>query len=299
MGGTDPGSAREEAERLVATVLAAARLAAASGQGAARAAGLGPLGEMISGVFGHNDRTARPEQPRPEAATTSGPAPSDPASGPAPSDPPTGPVPSDPAGGPAASGPVTGGGTGGFATGGAECCVCPVCRGIAALRDPSPEFAERLATGAGEVAAGVAKLLRAFGEATATTGPPASSGPAKPAGPPPAGPPPAGPAPARGTAQDDEVWREATRTGHDSVPAPERDVWAAATHADARVRPGGATPPADVAGPAGNSDPTPYRSANKAAGTTNAETVERPAAPASRAPEEPGARDADPPGDGN
>src|SRR6266571_9058406 len=28
-----------------------------------------------------------------------------------------------------------------------ECRVCPVCRGIAALRDPSPEFALRVASG--------------------------------------------------------------------------------------------------------------------------------------------------------
>lgn len=63
------------------------------------------------------------------------------------------------AGGPTETGRV------GFATGAAECCICPVCRGIAALRDPSPEFAERLATGAGDLAAGVASLLRAFASA--------------------------------------------------------------------------------------------------------------------------------------
>ena len=41
-------------------------------------------------------------------------------------------------------------------------CVCPVCRTINALRDPSPDFAERLATGAGDLATGVAGVLRAF-----------------------------------------------------------------------------------------------------------------------------------------
>ncbi len=41
-----------------------------------------------------------------------------------------------------------------------ESCDCPVCRAIVALRDPDPEVAERLATGAGELAAGVAGLLR-------------------------------------------------------------------------------------------------------------------------------------------
>ncbi|GAA4253857.1 hypothetical protein GCM10022255_056270 [Dactylosporangium darangshiense] len=54
--------------------------------------------------------------------------------------------------------------TAGFATGSAECCVCPLCKAIAAARDPDPDFAERLATGAGDLAAGVASVLRAFGE---------------------------------------------------------------------------------------------------------------------------------------
>src|SRR6266568_787312 len=43
-----------------------------------------------------------------------------------------------------------------------ECRVCPVCRGIAALRDPSPEFALRVASGATDVANGIAAILRAF-----------------------------------------------------------------------------------------------------------------------------------------
>ncbi|MET8067335.1 hypothetical protein ABZS65_27280, partial [Micromonospora sp. NPDC005313] len=114
MGTTDPGSAREEAERLVATLLAGAKLAAAApGSGA-----WGPLGGILSGVLGHTPTGAG------SAAEPSG--------------------------------------STGFATGSPECCVCPVCRGIAALRDPSPEFAERLATGAGDLAAGVASVLRAF-----------------------------------------------------------------------------------------------------------------------------------------
>jgi hypothetical protein len=53
--------------------------------------------------------------------------------------------------------------TAGFATGSAECCVCPVCKAIAAARDPDPQFAERLATGVGDLASGVASVLRAFG----------------------------------------------------------------------------------------------------------------------------------------
>lgn len=50
MGATDPGSAREEAERLVATALAAARLAAAGSKGGQ----WGPLGGIVSSVLGHS-----------------------------------------------------------------------------------------------------------------------------------------------------------------------------------------------------------------------------------------------------
>jgi hypothetical protein len=188
MGTTDPGSAREEAERLVATLLAAARLATA----APGAAGpWGPLGGILSGVLGHT-----------------------------------------PAGGSA-------GGTG-FATGSPECCVCPICRGIAALRDPSPEFAERLATGAGDLAAGVASLLRAFAPAE----------PAAPTGAPGAG---EGDGSTAGNPTGDHVWREATRTGHDSQPAPEQDVWSAAT----RGQEAADSEPADAAGPDAPLTPRP------------------------------------------
>ncbi len=47
-----------------------------------------------------------------------------------------------------------------FSTGSAECCVCPLCKVIAAVRDPDPEMVERLATGAGDLAAGVASFMR-------------------------------------------------------------------------------------------------------------------------------------------
>jgi hypothetical protein len=177
MGGTDPGSAREEAERLVATVLATARLAAAG----APAGSWGSLGGMLAGVLGH----------------------------------------SAPPGAGRTPGGATGTGTGhGFATGAAECEVCPVCRAMRALRDPSPEFAERLATGAGDLAAGIASLLRAFAPepGTTTTVP--------------------------DPADDDQVWREATRTGHDSEPAPARDVWSAATRAEDVAGPNPACAPA-------------------------------------------------------
>ncbi|MCL7457910.1 hypothetical protein AB0I85_11070 [Micromonospora echinofusca] len=213
MGATDPGSAREEAERLVATALAAARLAAAGAKGGQ----WGPLGGIMSSVLGHSGSP----------------------------------------GGSAGTPP------GGFATGAAECCVCPVCRGISALRDPSPEFAERLATGAGDLAAGVASLLRAF----------APSEPSADA--------PAGPAATRGQGGgDDHVWREATRSGHDSQPAPERDVWSAATRAEDPAAPA-VVPPVDVAG--------------QAATATVRTSTDGPVVPASRAPGDEGERS---PGDG-
>ncbi|WP_433311083.1 hypothetical protein ACQP0U_24125 [Micromonospora sp. CA-269861] len=229
MGGTDPGSAREEAERLVATLLAGARLASAGSAGGA----FGSLGGMLSGVLGHSER--------PDGRSGAG---------------------------------------GAFATGSAECCVCPVCRGIAALRDPSPEFAERLATGAGDLAAGVASLLRAFSPAE-----PSAPRPAEPAASPMPAPtastddaspePPPG-TPSTATA-DDHVWRDATRTGHDSQPAPERDVWSVATRTADPLAPA-AVPPVDEAGPA----------------TVPAPTT-RPVVPASRVPDD---ADAEASGDG-
>ncbi|WP_030488909.1 hypothetical protein [Micromonospora chokoriensis] len=228
MGATDPGSAREEAERLVATLLAGARLASVGSAGDA----LGSLGGMLSGVLGHS------------------------------------------------AGPDGRSGVGGaFATGSPECCVCPVCRGIAALRDPSPEFAERLATGAGDFAAGVASLLRAFSPAE----PPATSpfepaaAPSAPASSTPAAstddvlPEPTPSAPSTG-AGDDHVWRDATRTGHDSQPAPERDVWSVATRTADPLAPA-AVPPVDEAGSATVPVPTT-----------------RPVVPASRVPDDTGAQ---------
>ncbi|MGK5741956.1 hypothetical protein [Micromonospora sp. URMC 103] len=214
MVATDPGSAREEAERLVATLLATARLTAAG----PTAGPWGPLGGIVAGVLGHSART----------------------------------------GGFAAPGGA------GFATGSPECCVCPVCRGIAALRDPSPEFAERLATGAGDLAAGVASLLRAF----ASANPPAEPGPEA-------------PVTAPGGAEDDLVWREATRSGHDSQPASEGDVWSAATRADETSVPAAAAPPVGETG--------------KAAPAADRTPADRPVVPASRAPGDAGA---DAPADG-
>jgi hypothetical protein len=49
-----------------------------------------------------------------------------------------------------------------FATGSDECCVCPICRVIATMRDPSAELSERLSAGAGDLATAVAGMLRNF-----------------------------------------------------------------------------------------------------------------------------------------
>jgi hypothetical protein len=48
----------------------------------------------------------------------------------------------------------------GFSTGSPECCVCPVCRAIAAMRDPNSDLADRLSAGVGDLATGVATILR-------------------------------------------------------------------------------------------------------------------------------------------
>jgi hypothetical protein len=49
-----------------------------------------------------------------------------------------------------------------ISNGSPECCVCPVCRVIAAMRDPGSDLADRLAAGAGDLATGVTWVLRAL-----------------------------------------------------------------------------------------------------------------------------------------
>lgn len=56
-----------------------------------------------------------------------------------------------------------------FATGGPECCACPICKVIAAVREPSPEASERIATGVGDLATGIASMMRAFTAGAAGT----------------------------------------------------------------------------------------------------------------------------------
>jgi len=160
-------SPREEAERLVAAALGAAS-AAIQGLEARRqlrdiadrllggdspwtAAGAAS-GTTASGAAGTG-------APPPQAGTASGAAGTGAASGTTEAGAPP----------PEAGTAATGGAR--FATGSAECCICPLCRLIAALRDPNPDFAERVAAGAGDLANGVASALRAFAGAAATIRP--------------------------------------------------------------------------------------------------------------------------------
>lgn len=66
-----------------------------------------------------------------------------------------------------------------LSTGSAECCVCPLCKVIAAIRDPDPEMVERVAAGAGDLAVGVASFLRHV--AAASPSPSPSAPPPQPA----------------------------------------------------------------------------------------------------------------------
>jgi hypothetical protein len=96
------------------------------------------------------------------------------------------------------------GGTGGHvATGSPECCVCPVCRAIAAVRDPSPELALKLAVGASDLASGLTGALRSVSDLV--SGAPAAPRAGRPA-------PNAGPHDSRRrtTPDPDSVWRTAT-----------------------------------------------------------------------------------------
>lgn len=107
-----------------------------------------------------------------------------------------------------------------IANGSPECCLCPVCRAISAARNPSPGFAERLASGVGFMAEGAARALRGVAEATGTV---------RDAGP--------GPGPAPGPAPSAAPWS-----------TPDDDPWAAAT-ADPPVAPAPPVPPAPPVAP--------------------------------------------------
>lgn len=143
-----------------------------------------------------------------------------------------------------------------FATGSAECCVCPVCRVIAAMRDPDPEAAERLASGAGDLAAGVAGILRAFGGTggrAGYAGPTGSAGSADPGETADAGETAAAEEP-----RDDDPWRAATRNEpparRSSAPQPKpmaKKAVRKVAHPAGQAEPAGRAEPADPADPAG------------------------------------------------
>jgi len=190
------GSARQEAERLVASVLAMAGESDDLSRTRQRLTeGIGALGDTLAGMVGQF--TGESPRSRPEAATEGPGGAASAAERPATENSPGRGTGGQGAGGQGADADEehgrheagdranggqwiggwgwvarglsgwTGGrasshGPGGWSTGSAECCVCPICRAIAAVRDPSPETAVRLAAGAGDLATGVARAMRAF-----------------------------------------------------------------------------------------------------------------------------------------
>jgi hypothetical protein len=205
------GSARQEAERMVATILAMAQNGKGDDLSGTRKKvtdGLGALGDTlgdaVTGLIGQ--------------FTGPGSAPGDSSTGTA------------KAGATATADPESGSAAGhffvGWSTGSAACCVCPICKAIAAVRDPSPATAVRLATGAGDVATGVATVLRGLSALSGSR--PAPARPAKPAKP---------------VFDPDVSWSAATRTTEppagpavDPDPATS-DPWTAATRTAPPVRP--------------------------------------------------------------
>jgi hypothetical protein len=126
-----------------------------------------------------------------------------------------------------------------WATGEPECCVCPVCKAIAAMRDPKPETAARLAGSAGDLAGSVAGLLRSVSAIMGERSRPAPPPPPKP------------------EPNPDEMWSAATRADRARViAATDRaagaahpaggdrnradQAWSAATNGGGAAAPGGA-----------------------------------------------------------
>jgi len=58
------------------------------------------------------------------------------------------------------------------ANGSEECCRCPVCRVISAVRDPDPGVTEKLTTGVGALAEGAARIARGVADAMGAVWPP-------------------------------------------------------------------------------------------------------------------------------
>jgi hypothetical protein len=208
-----PSSAREEAERLVAAVFAMANTSSGKNEG------LGVLGDLVGKVagaaLGHGSGSSNGSGSSSGSGGSSG-------SG----------SPSASGGGSGHSGHSgAGSGSGGsWATGSAECCVCPVCRVIAAMRDPSPDTAAKLAIGAGDLANGVASMMRAV---SSITGDRPAPRPAKPQ-----------------SAKSADAWSDATRNTADQAWStatnkaadkeekardPETDPWGAASAASAET----------------------------------------------------------------
>ncbi|UQU63243.1 hypothetical protein COUCH_30140 [Couchioplanes caeruleus] len=145
----------------------------------------------------------------------------------------------------------------GWATGTAECCVCPICRAIAAVRDPDPHTAERLAAGAGELATGVAGIMRAFATISSVTNPKPQSKPAT-----------------RPEPTPDQAW--AAATDHTPVAEPpideNADPWGAATRSPAQPGHEAAARPAERA--SREAAPTARRDTGPAAGDQEPRTEE-------------------------
>jgi hypothetical protein len=157
------------------------------------------------------------------------------------------------------------GGLGGFATGSPECCVCPVCRVIAAMREPSPDLAERLATGAGDLATAVTGLLRTFSRGNAREDGPGDNNSAS---------------PGRNTSagsEGDEFWdnlRQRARGGGDGPV--DADPWHTATRT---AEPSGP----DLTAPKPMAKKAVRKAAKKAAPVVDAPTASAPAtAPAKK-----------------
>ncbi|HET6532481.1 MAG TPA: hypothetical protein VFH03_17985 [Actinoplanes sp.] len=250
----ETGSAREEAERLVATVLAIAQQSGRDGgvkrdddsiaaSGARLVDGLGTLGDTLAGMVGHlagasgRSSAERPPDPqrRPAEDRTGERPPGGRRDAPQPGEGRAGPQRDE---GQPGTRPVRYG----WATGSAECCVCPICRTMANLRDPTPESAARLATGAGDLATGVAGLMRALSALSGTR--PARRRPSRPAPPPPPDP--------------DLAWSAATRSGRPAGPP-------AGTGEDAAGRTVEDLPDRAVEDPAPDPDSAPWAAATRAA----------------------------------
>ncbi|MBL7256497.1 hypothetical protein [Paractinoplanes lichenicola] len=126
-----------------------------------------------------------------------------------------------------------------WATGEPECCVCPVCKAIAAMRDPKPETAAKLAGGASDLAGSVAGLLRSVSAIVGEKPKPVPPAPAKP-----------------GNA--DQTWSAATRADSNTADS----AWAAAINAEAAISGQGHENKSDLPDSGGLADDGPVGTAD-------------------------------------